>query len=174
MKEMLRKRELIEAVNVPKSTVSDWIVDFRVFIPTTQVGSTTYYLPQAIDVLLEIKRLRELQYSKPEIMKELSRLFPITVEDPSEISTIIQERQGFQEEMEQIKLVIRKSAEQMQEHSTRLEGQNERIELHQSKIDQQTEEIIELKSQLDVVIKELASTKEQLQQSRKKWWQRLF
>ena len=67
---------------MPKSTVADWIEDFNVYIPKIKQGNVIYYKPEAIEVLDFIRKCREQNYQKPQIMQLLAdEGFPITVED---------------------------------------------------------------------------------------------
>jgi hypothetical protein len=58
-KDFLRKKDIIDGLGIPKSTVSDWINDFSVYIPKLKQGQITYYKPEAMEVLLTVKELRE-------------------------------------------------------------------------------------------------------------------
>lgn len=178
MKQMLRKREVIDQVNVPKSTVTDWIIEFHMFIPTTKEGSVTYYRPDCIPVLLEIKRLREENYSKPDILRELKTRFPITVEGSAaeEIRmTLDNEKdppstvQSLDPEIvERMKMAVRfvgQHSELLQQHHVRLNNQEQNITDHESNIQ-------ELQKQLEEIKAELASTQELLLRKKKRWWQR--
>ena len=82
MKQLLRKKDIVDAVGVPKSTVSDWINDYPAFIPTVKDGASTYYKTESVEVLLYIKELRELNFSKPEIASKLAEKgFAINAEE---------------------------------------------------------------------------------------------
>jgi hypothetical protein len=64
---LLRKKDIVEVIGAPKSTVSDWIKDFSSYIPTVKDGATIYYKPETIDVLNTVKELREDGYDKTRI-----------------------------------------------------------------------------------------------------------
>ncbi|WP_124118907.1 MerR family transcriptional regulator, partial [Paenibacillus xylanexedens] len=82
---LLRKKDLVEAVGVAKSTIADWVTEFHVYIPTVKHGAVTYYKPEALDVLNAIRELRELDNSKVQIMELLAKKgFPVTVEEAVE------------------------------------------------------------------------------------------
>jgi DNA-binding transcriptional MerR regulator len=66
-KDFLRKKDIIDGLGIPKSTVSDWINDFSVYIPKLKQGQITYYKPEAMEVLLTVKELREQGYDKNQI-----------------------------------------------------------------------------------------------------------
>lgn len=169
MKELLRKRELVEAIGVPKSTVADWIIEFHMFIPTTKIRSITYYRPEAIQVLQEIRRLRDERYSKPEIMKELAKRFPMTVEEEAakELKQKIFEPEAYQAVMHGIGRTVKRleqHAQLLQQHHEKLKKQQEQIQIHERKIQ-------DIEKQIQEVIQELAAAK---QKKTKKWWRRLF
>ncbi len=46
---LLRKRDLVNALGVAKSTVADWVSEFNVFIPTIQDGALTLYKREALE-----------------------------------------------------------------------------------------------------------------------------
>jgi len=165
MKELLRKRELVEALGVPKSTVADWIIEFHMFIPTTKIRSITYYKPEAIPVLQEIRRLRDQRYSKPEIMQELAKRFPMTVEDETELELRhkIFDPDAYQAVVQEIGKTAKRLAQHaqvLQQHHVKLKSQQEQIELHERKIQ-------DMEKQIQEFI--LAEVKQ-----KKKWWKRLF
>ena len=79
---LLRKRDLVDTLGVAKSTVADWVTEFRVFIPTIKDGALTWYKPEALDVLNAIKVMREQNVPKSEIYARLQQKgFPVTVEE---------------------------------------------------------------------------------------------
>ena len=79
---LLRKRDLVDTLGVAKSTVADWVTEFRVFIPTIKDGALTWYKPEALDVLNAIKVMREQNLPKAEIYARLQQKgFPVTVEE---------------------------------------------------------------------------------------------
>lgn len=172
MKQLLRKRELIEAIQVPKSTAADWIVEFHMFIPTTKEGSATYYKPEALPVLLDIKKFRENSYAKQEIMRELAKRYPMTVEDAEakEMTDIIFDYTVIPQIMQKLvstQQVIATHTEQLEQHNDRFNNQDRALE-------EQAQLLIQMKQQLDEVSLELAATKEDLQKRNKKWWKKLF
>lgn len=71
MNGLLKKKDVTEAVGAPKTTIHDWMQEFSAFIPKIKNGQTVYYKPQAVDVLLEIKRMREEGLDKTQIAMEL-------------------------------------------------------------------------------------------------------
>ena len=171
MKELLRKRELVEALGVPKSTVADWIIEFHMFIPTTKIRSVTYYGPEAITVLQEIRRMRDERYSKPQIMQELGKRFPMTVEEETalEMTQRIFDPEAYQAVTQGISRTVKRleqHAQLLQQHHVRLKSQHKQIQIHERKIQ-------EMESKMQKVVQELAAAKAQLQK-KKSWWRRLF
>lgn len=171
MKELLRKRELVEAIGVPKSTVADWIIEFHMFIPTTKVRSVTYYRPEAIPVLQEIRRLRDERYSKPEIMQELAKRFPMTVEGETakELTQRIFDPEVYENMIKGMGRTVKRleqHAQLLQQHHVKLKDQYEQIQVHERKIQ-------EIEAKMSEVVQELAAAKAQLQK-KKSWWRRLF
>jgi len=83
MSELLRKKDVVDAVGVAKSTVSDWMTEFHMYIATTKQGSTTYYKPVTVEVLLAVKEMRDQGVPKPEIAERLAARFPINADDVS-------------------------------------------------------------------------------------------
>lgn len=79
---LLRKKDIVEVIGAPKSTVSDWIKDFSSYIPTVKDGATIYYKPETIDVLNTVKELREDGYDKTRISVMLAEKgFAINADD---------------------------------------------------------------------------------------------
>jgi DNA-binding transcriptional MerR regulator len=168
MKQMLRKRELVEAVNVPKSTAADWIIEFHMFIPTTKEGSVTYYRPEGIPVLQTIKQLREKNYAKPEILKELSKRFSMTIdgEAAKDMAIIMSEQPLVPDLLKGLVQIANRSKQHtdlLQKHHTRFNDQDKRFE-------HQEDEIQRVKIRLDEVINELAITNKILRNKKKPWW----
>lgn len=85
-KMLLRKRDLVDATGMPRGTVSDWLTDFAMFMPTIKQGSVTYYKPETLDVLKAIKEIKEQGYLfKMDIVPVLmERGFAVTVEESAQ------------------------------------------------------------------------------------------
>ncbi|MBR8646365.1 MerR family transcriptional regulator [[Brevibacterium] frigoritolerans] len=79
--ELLRKKDIIDQVGVAKSTLSDWISEYSMYIPIVQQGNRTYYKPETIDVLTAVKELRERDFSKTQIAEELASRFTINADE---------------------------------------------------------------------------------------------
>lgn len=179
MDKLLRKKELIEAVGMAKSTISDWIIEFHMYIPTVKQGAVTYYRPETIDVLNVIKELRQEGYAKPQILEILARRgFPVTVEEASEDvqrivsqgdarDTLINAMQGMSIAVAE----IGKQTDRLNQHELQLSKQTERIEGQDERISVLEKTLIELQRELISTKEELAATKEQTQKS---LWKRVF
>lgn len=175
MKQMLRKRDVIDALNVPKSTVSDWIIEFHMFIPTDKVGSVTYYRPDSISVLQEIKKLREENYSKPEILRELRAHFPITVDVAvaEEIGTRLDQDAQYSEQLVDPRLLdeMKLARRFVSQHSVVLQQHHVRLNNQDHQLADQSSAMLEMQKDLEEIKAELAATKELLRKKRR-WWQR--
>jgi DNA-binding transcriptional MerR regulator len=51
------------------------------YIPTIKQGNITYYKPEAVEVLIAIKEMRDHNWPKPEIAVKLAERFPINADD---------------------------------------------------------------------------------------------
>ncbi len=96
---LLRKKDVTEAVDLPKTTAHDWLHDFRVFIPTVQDGRTTYFKQGAIDVLLVVKELREKGYDKAQISVELTER-GFAIDHDEMVNRVVKARDRAQEQAE--------------------------------------------------------------------------
>lgn len=84
----LRLRDLLAALNVPKSTVRDWLADFAAFIPTVQDGAIVYYRAEALGVLRTVQELRAAGQSKAQIVRSLAgRGYPMNAEPAVAVDT---------------------------------------------------------------------------------------
>jgi DNA-binding transcriptional MerR regulator len=158
MNELLRKKDVVEAVGVAKSTVSDWINEFHMYIPTVKDGQTTYYKREAIDVLLAIKEMRDKGVPKIEISKRLAERFPVNAEDtPSPAkSEKTDGRTDTALAIASMASMLGKVVEQLERQAAQLQRQDERIrqlEEHNrqlmEKFDAQNRYINELIEKLD-------------------------
>lgn len=79
-KRFYTKKELAESLAVPESTLAGWIAQYSDFLPTQQVEGQRYpvYLPRALEVLIEVKRLRDANKQVPEITDALSSKYERT------------------------------------------------------------------------------------------------
>jgi len=183
MNELLRKKDVVEAVGVAKSTVSDWINEFHMYIPTVKDGQTTYYKREAVDVLLAIKEMRDKGVPKIEISKRLAERFPVNAEDTSSPT----ESEGSERRTDTA-LAIASMTSMLGKVVEQLERQDERIrqleELNRElmeKIDAQNRYIEKRDRQLMDSIREslevrrqLAASQEEARTRKRGWLSRLF
>lgn len=161
---LLRKKDLVEAVGVAKSTIADWVTEFHVFIPTVKHGAVTYYKPEALDVLNAIRELRELDYSKVQIMELLTKKgFPVTVEeavedvervlsgaDPRDTLLTVMQTMG------QAVVEIGKQTERQNRIETRIEEQSERLDGQDGRISETVGQVDELRRTVEEMQRQLA------------------
>lgn len=176
--ELLRKKDLHPAIGVAKSTVADWIEDFNVYIPKTKHGNITYYKPETIDVLLFIKKCRDHNYQKHQIMEMLAEKgFPITVEEAVEDVKKALEGDSPRDTLLAVMQTMGQAVAQIAEQDERItvqekvvktvqemqEGQDKRITV----LERRTDEIVHFKRELEELRKQLVSTSEELEQTKK-------
>lgn len=179
MERLLRKKELVDAVGVAKSTIADWVIEFHMYIPTVKQGAVVYYRPEAIDVLNAIKELRQLDYAKPQIVELLAkRGFPITVEEAIEdVQKIVSQadaRDTLLNVMNTIGMAVSeigKQTDRMNRHEEVITKQIERLDGQDGRIEELEKQLQSLKNELHSTREELAITKEQ---ANKSVWQRIF
>lgn len=178
--DLLRKKDLHPAVGVAKSTVADWIEDFSIYIPQLKKGNVTYYRPEAIDVLRFIKRYRDDNYQKQQIMEALSdNGFPVTVEEAKEDAEQSISPQGnsgnhdFLSALQTMGQAFQKLSDQdesikyLRDRDETHEGRMDEVE---KRTDQNNKTIDDLRKEIEELKKELAATKEEKQG----FWSRLF
>jgi predicted nucleic acid-binding Zn-ribbon protein len=193
VKNLLRKKDVVEKVGAPKSTVNDWIHDFSAFIPRVQNGRTIYYRPQAVDVLLKVKEMREMGLDKTQISLELSKLFPIN-EDEVEakieksvdrsdeatnrdaLLTVMQTMGKAMERMTEIERELQEVKEQRLEQEKLNEELKKKLEEQQRYIDEKLkkrdEKLMESLREVQEVKKQIAAAKEE--RKNKGFFARLF
>lgn len=114
MKELLRKKDIVDAVGVAKSTVSDWISEFHMYIPAVKQGSATYYKPITVEVLNAIKEMRDRGVSKPEIAEKLAEQFPINADDVAQgVSKVVKETENRSDALITVMSTMGKVVEQI-------------------------------------------------------------
>lgn len=164
MNGLLRKKDLVEAVGVAKSTIADWVTEFHVFIPTVKHGAVTYYKPEALDVLNAIRELRELDYSKVQIMELLTKKgFPVTVEEAIEdVERVLSGADSrdtlltVMQTMGQAVVEIGKQTEQINRITTRIEEQSERMDGQDGRISETVGQVDELRRTVEEMQRQLA------------------
>lgn len=81
----LNQVKLAEETGIARTTIRDWMKDFRVFIPIIEEDKKIFYEADAIDVLKLIEKLKKEDRTKSEIYNELIEAgFPITVQEASD------------------------------------------------------------------------------------------
>jgi DNA-binding transcriptional MerR regulator len=182
--ELLRKKDLHTKVEMPKSTIADWIEDFNVYIPKVKQGNVIYYKSESIDVLLFIKQCREHNYQKPQIMQMLAdKGFPITVEEAVEdvkrALEVDSPRDTLLAVMQMTGQAISKIADQDQRldhHDERLDGQEKTIQILINKQDGRFNELERRTEEIDLLKQEIQSLREEIAvtQEKKGFFARLF
>lgn len=105
--------ELAEVLNVPRTTVTDWLVRYSSYIDYKIQGKRKVYTDSSVSVLKEISELRNKGLSSFDIEEELAKRHPVhgEVSDKNQ-----QEVDGFEpEESDSTSLVLRKSMTEMGE-----------------------------------------------------------
>ncbi|PFS66416.1 MerR family transcriptional regulator [Bacillus thuringiensis] len=170
----LRKKDVVERIGIAKSTVSDWIEDFKVYIPTVKRNNVIYYGPQTIKILLDVKELRDQNYSKDQIHELLKdKGYPINVEEEEEKeernNLVFQDMQSdFPKYMELFGVALSQISDQdgrLKRYEQEVSGMKIFQDGQRERIEQQEEMINKLKDELEQVKREIALSKNE-----KKWW----
>lgn len=152
MDRLLLKKDVTAAVDAPKTTVNDWIHDFRAFIPIVREGRATYYKPEAVDVLLAVKRMREEGLDKTRIARELPGLgFAI---DHDEMVNKVEKARGHAEQVGDARnrdalLAVMQTMSVAMERMTELEREVQESKdrmVEQERINKELAELIEKQS----------------------------
>ena len=69
--------ELSDKLQVPRTTITDWLARYASFIDFKIQGKRKVYTDKSVDVLLEIKELRDKGLSSFDIEEELAKRHPI-------------------------------------------------------------------------------------------------
>ncbi|WP_396135487.1 MerR family transcriptional regulator [Bacillus sp. 3255] len=77
--------ELPELLEIPRTTIRNWLTVYHEFIPTVQQGKSTFYANDAVSVLRRISFLREHLYSHSTIKEILLEEGYETVDESSVI-----------------------------------------------------------------------------------------
>ncbi|MHB9138090.1 MAG: MerR family transcriptional regulator [Victivallaceae bacterium] len=72
--------ELAEALNVPRTTLNDWLTRFYQYIECETRGKRKVYFDTSLEVLKEISELRNTGLASPEIEAELAKRHPVHAE----------------------------------------------------------------------------------------------
>ncbi|MBH0176238.1 MerR family transcriptional regulator [Fictibacillus sp. 23RED33] len=158
MNGLLKKKDVTEAVGAPKTTIHDWMQEFSAFIPKIKNGQTVYYKPQAIDVLLEIKRMREEGLDKTQIAMELPNMgFAMDADETvnkvqkvrlqaeqsgnrDALMTVMQTMAVTMERMTELEKAVQESKEKQLEQERRNEELEKKIEKQNRYIEEKLEE----------------------------------
>ena len=119
--------ELAEVLNVPRTTITDWLVRYSPYIDYKIQGKRKVYTELSVGVLKEISELRNQGLSSFDIEEELAKRHPVHGEIADKQQDVEEEIEP--DESENTSLVIRKSMTEMGEtiKNTLLE-MNRRIE----------------------------------------------
>jgi hypothetical protein len=148
---LLRKKDIVEAIGAPKSTVSDWIKDFSSYMPTVKDGATIYYKPETIDVLNTVKELREDGYDKTRISVMLAEKgFAINADDlESRIRTTVKtaDRKSEQEGRDAL-MAMSHMMGQLTERMSQYENENKELRQQIEQVSKQDGRISDLETML--------------------------
>lgn len=199
MNGLLKKKDVTEAVGAPKTTIHDWMQEFSAFIPKIKNGQTVYYKPQAVDVLLEIKRMREEGLDKTQIAMELPNMgFAMDADETvnkvqkvrsqaeqsgnrDALMTVMQTMAVTMERMTELEKAVQDSKEKQLEQERRNEELEKKIEEQNRYIEEKLEErdrkLMEVvrQSQKETT-RQIAAAKEaeEIERKNKGWLNRLF
>lgn len=163
-RQYLRKADLVEALGLARSTISDWLDEFAIYIPIIRKGNVKYYQQSTIDVLQAIRELREEGFSKIEIMDRLQeRGFAMTVTE-EEASTALNDTRGGHRDnmMSMMKELVTRQMEQLQNHE-------QRIDANDGRVTNVERELYEVKEQLATSMEMNVAMMETMSAP---WWQR--
>ncbi|HBC89760.1 MAG TPA: hypothetical protein DCZ94_22710 [Lentisphaeria bacterium] len=105
--------ELAEVLNVPRTTVTDWLVRYSPYIDYKIQGKRKVYTDMSVGVLKEISELRNKGLSSYDIEEELSKRHPVHGEVADRNQPM---EEGLEpEESDSTSLVLRKSMTEMGE-----------------------------------------------------------
>lgn len=106
--------ELAEVLNVPRTTITDWLVRYASYIDYKVQGKRKVYTEASVNVLKEISELRNKGLSSFDIEEELAKRHPVhgVVSDNMHIE---EEEEAPSEESDSTSLVLRKSVTEMGE-----------------------------------------------------------
>ncbi|MGE6620024.1 MerR family transcriptional regulator [Bacillus mycoides] len=159
---LLRKKDVIERVGIPKSTISDWIEDFKLYIPTIKQNNIVYYRPETIKILLEVKELRNQNYSKDQIHQMLNEKgYTIQVEIEERPSNpVFQSEQNGQNEVLKYMELLGLTLSTVSEQEERLKRYEEEVSKLKIFHDKQSEQIEKQEATLQILQEELEQLKQ--------------
>ncbi len=105
--------ELAEVLNVPRTTITDWLVRYSAYIEYKTQGKRKVYTDASVNVLKEISELRNKELSSFDIEEELAKRHPVhgVISDQMHM----EEGEIPPEETDPSALVLRKSVTEMGE-----------------------------------------------------------
>lgn len=107
--------ELAEALNVPRTTLNDWLTRFYQYIECETRGKRKVYFDTSLEVLKEISELRNTGLASPEIEVELAKRHPVHAEiaPPTPEGLEGGEQPQNEETQEMMPPVVRKQTEEI-------------------------------------------------------------
>ncbi|WP_167506273.1 MerR family transcriptional regulator [Halobacillus faecis] len=187
----MRLKDLASELDVARTTVSDWVTDFHMFIPYVMDGRSKFYEPAALDVLREVQRLKKQGIYKADIYKELKEMdFALVVEDAAEeIKNELQSNLSLDKREDLLNMfkVAINQKQMLENHDKRFE-EHERVitqfkEENDKKFEEQSEALNEIKKsysqaasseELNELKKENESLKKRLEKLEKPWYKKLL
>ncbi len=171
IEKLLRKKDVVEKVGLPKSTVSDWIEDFKIYIPTVKQNNVTYYRPEAVKLLLEVKEMRGQHYLKDQIhqiFQDKGYTIQIEAVEKSAESTLNNTQNELPGYMTFMGHTLKTLAEQ--EHQLKYYG--EEVSKLKCLYDEQQKQIKKQEAIIQVLKEDMETNKRIANEviSRKKWW----
>ncbi|MFA6102314.1 MAG: MerR family transcriptional regulator [Victivallaceae bacterium] len=109
--------ELAEVLNVPRTTLNDWLTRFYQYIECETRGKRKVYFDTSLEVLREISELRNSGMASPEIETELAKRHPVHAEiappQPEEETENGETAAQPEEKQELMPPVVRQQAEEI-------------------------------------------------------------
>ena len=105
--------ELAEVLNVPRTTVTDWLVRYASYIEYKVQGKRRIYIDASVNVLKEISELRNKGLSSFDIEEELAKRHPVHGVVSEQLQ--VEEGEVPREESDSTGIVLRKSVTEMGE-----------------------------------------------------------
>lgn len=151
--QLYRMKDLAEIVGAPRSTLTDYAIEFAAYIPTVKHGRTKYYKAEAIGVLRRITDLRDNDYDKTQIGEILAQEYTVDAEVITNKAEKYRQGQdgNLREGREAIYVAMQavgelservgNLTEQVGSQAKQLEKQGNHIQQQQQQIDRQSEEI---------------------------------
>lgn len=143
--ELLRQKDLVSKVGVPKTTLSDWITEFSPFVPIVKQGRTRYYKGESVDVLMRVRELRSGGYDKSQISEKLAHEFPIDVDEVERRAEMYRDpddgRDAVYLAMQAVGEMANKMEKVVQDNENMRKELEDKIEKQNKKIEQQDEYI---------------------------------